>query len=145
MDWIATHNGSDTRVSYPYTALNRTCASNPNTKCPGSHIKYAKSVTASDVTLEAEITLHPVAVSIFVNNNWKAYTKGVFNDPTCVSTYTNHAVVAVGEGNDETTSLDYYKVRNSWGTSWGEAGYIRMAAGVNMCLIASNPWVAVFP
>merc|ERR1712066_885785 len=34
-----------------------------------------------------------------------------------------HAVIAVGYGTD---GVDYFKIRNSWGTSWGEAGYIRL-------------------
>merc|ERR1711982_36918 len=36
----------------------------------------------------------------------------------------NHAVIAVGYGNE---GQDYFKIRNSWGTSWGEQGYIRLA------------------
>merc|ERR1711988_2073078 len=35
----------------------------------------------------------------------------------------NHAVIAVGYGTD---GVDYFKIRNSWGTSWGESGYIRL-------------------
>jgi aminopeptidase C len=51
----------------------------------------------------------------------------------------NHAVVAVGYNNAGTP---YWIVRNSWGTSWGESGYIRMAKGRNMCGIAD---VGVLP
>ena len=38
----------------------------------------------------------------------------------------NHAVVLIGYGTDLATGKDYWLVRNSWGTSWGEAGYIRL-------------------
>ena len=39
----------------------------------------------------------------------------------------NHAVILVGYGTDLATQKDYWLVRNSWGASWGEAGYIRLA------------------
>jgi len=38
----------------------------------------------------------------------------------------NHAVILVGYGKDLVSGLDYWLVRNSWGVSWGEAGYIRL-------------------
>ena len=41
----------------------------------------------------------------------------------------------VGYGTDATTKLDYWVVRNSWGTSWGQVGYVLVQRGVNMCNI----------
>ena len=86
-------------------------------------------------------TVGPVSVNIEATNSFSAYSHGVFNDPHCPHDgYTiNHAVVAVGYGHDTTTGMDYWVVRNSWGPSWGESGYVRMKRGVNMCNIASGP------
>jgi KDEL-tailed cysteine endopeptidase len=53
----------------------------------------------------------------------QSYRSGVFTG-TC--TYDNHAVVLVGYGVDVSTGIAYWKVRNSWGGSWGEAGHIRV-------------------
>merc|ERR1712217_1018405 len=55
----------------------------------------------------------------------------------------NHAVIAVGYGTD---GQDYFKIRNSWGASWGEAGYIRLAQNSpssqgTACLLQYNPVV----
>merc|ERR1712014_407178 len=55
----------------------------------------------------------------------------------------NHAVIAVGYGS---AGEDYFKIRNSWGTSWGEAGYIRLAQSSRSsegtaCLLQYNPVV----
>jgi C1A family cysteine protease len=55
----------------------------------------------------------------------------------------NHAVVIVGEGVDATSSLPYWLIRNSWGTNWGEAGYMRLAitdSGYGICGDAIQGW-----
>ena len=58
------------------------------------------------------------------------YRRGVFHSASCGTTL-DHGVLIVGYGTDTTTSppLDYWIVKNSWGTSWGEGGYIRIARG----------------
>jgi C1A family cysteine protease len=66
----------------------------------------------------------PILISSYSNDNWYYYTGGVFSITGCNSTSSNHAVVAVGWGKD--TTGEYTIVRNSWGSSWGERGYIRI-------------------
>ena len=65
----------------------------------------------------------PVSVVVEANRAFKRYSKGVFSGPC--GTRLNHAVVVVGYGTTK-EGIDYWIVKNSWGKSWGENGYIRM-------------------
>jgi aminopeptidase C len=57
----------------------------------------------------------------------------------CIGTVINHCVQVTGVNYDPVTNSGYYKVRNSWGSDWGESGYIRLAHGLNTCDITYNP------
>jgi C1A family cysteine protease len=65
-------------------------------------------------------------------NNWSKYASGIF---TNCGTSLDHNVLLVG------VTDTYWKIKNSWGTSWGEKGYIRIAGG-NTCGICQDksPW-----
>lgn len=65
----------------------------------------------------------------------------VYNDPRCTPGLA-HAVTIVGYGS-EGNATDYWIVRNSWGPSWGDGGYVRVRRGVNMCGIESLPFVPI--
>ena len=67
------------------------------------------------------------------------YTSGIYDQQDdCLPSSINHGVCCVGYG--EENDKKYWIVRNSWGTSWGEAGYIRMIRGLNICGIASRAY-----
>ena len=70
----------------------------------------------------------PLSVGVDASN-WSVYKSGVLS--TCTSNI-NHGVLLVG------ATDDYWKIKNSWGTSWGEAGFIRIARG-NTCAICDYP------
>merc|ERR1711871_99546 len=68
---------------------------------------------------------------------WSSYTGGVMTTSSCSSSplRMDHAVQTVGYNADASTP--YWIVRNSWGTGWGENGYIYLAMGDNTCGIAN--------
>lgn len=99
---------------------------------------------------EAVATVGPVSVAIdATEEKFMLYKEGVLVDDTCSNGQNdlNHGVLVVGYGTDNTRKLtgkstddgvDYWIVKNSWGTGWGEQGYVRMAKGLkNMCGIAT--------
>ena len=71
------------------------------------------------------------------------YTGKVSGVLECSAT-SNHAVVIVGYGTDATTGLQYWKIRNSWGTRWGESGYIKVQRNAgNLCGIAKSVYCGI--
>ena len=83
--------------------------------------------------LKAAIAKGPTSVTIEADRSvFQQYTSGVLNSAAC-GTSLDHAVTAVGYGS--ASGQDYYIVRNSWGASWGLAGYINIAAvaGQGIC------------
>jgi len=75
-------------------------------------------------TVQAVGTVGPISVSVDASS-WGLYSGGVFDGCNQTNPDINHAVQLVGYGTDPDAG-DYWLVRNSWGTSWGENGYIRL-------------------
>ena len=84
----------------------------------------------------------PVSVAIEADQSiFQLYTSGVITSSTC-GTNLDHGVLAVGYGNDATAG-EYFLVKNSWGTGWGENGYVKIGAN-NVCGILSMPSMPVW-
>jgi C1A family cysteine protease len=118
----AQDNEEYTEENYRYTARDETCkaashAGETSVKDSG-YVDLAQSQDA----LEKALTQGPVAVAVDASN-WSSYRSGVFSN---CGTGLNHGVLAVGYNSE------HYLVKNSWGTSWGEAGFIKLAKG-NTC------------
>jgi len=86
------------------------------------HTKLTENDYAS--LLQALGTVGPVAVSVDASK-WSDYESGVFDGCNQTNPEIDHAVVAVGYGNDDKLG-PYWIIRNSWSPSWGEDGYIRL-------------------
>jgi C1A family cysteine protease len=106
-------------------------------------VKSYQTVTPSSVdALKAAIAAAPVSVTLEADRSvFQMYTGGVLDSTSC-GTQLDHAVTAVGYGTEN--GQEYYLVRNSWGASWGDQGYIKIAAvpGVGICGIQQ---VSLYP
>jgi len=120
--WVRDH-GIATNADWPYTATNGVCNAHPEVVTTTSFVALPAN-SYSDLLNAA--AMRPVSVSVDAST-WSIYKSGVYN---CTSTTLDidHAVQVVGYGTDSTTNppKDYWIVRNSWGASWGEKGYIRL-------------------
>jgi len=138
--YIIANGGICTEAAYPYTAQDGTCK---NTCKKTVMIAGFKDVTHnSDVALATAVAQQPVSVAIEADqSSFQFYSGGVLT--AACGTALDHGVLAVGYGTD--TGVEYWKVKNSWGASWGEAGYIRLArgdqynGGAGQCGIYSDP------
>jgi cathepsin L len=125
-----------TEKSYPYTASDGTCQSSYTTAVPRGGVTGYKDISSESALLNAVSTVGPVSVAIEADqSSFQYYSSGVLTG-TC-GTSLDHGVLAVGFGTSSGT--DYWKVKNSWGTSWGMNGYVLIERGVNKCGIASGP------
>lgn len=123
-----TYNQPMSETEYPYKAVDGTCkydadaAYNVNTASADWYV----TVPFDEVDqMKAAIALKPLNVSIQGSSTvFRAYSSGVFNDSTCGNQH-NHATNVVGMG-ITTDGIEYWVMRNSWGASWGEGGYMRM-------------------
>jgi len=118
--WIIA-NGITDEASYPYKAVDGSCKSGM-TKV-ATLKKFVDVKTKNDAEFKKAVTLAPVSVAIEADQSaFQFYTSGIFSGTCGVSL--DHGVLVVGYGTSG--SSNYYIVKNSWGTSWGEAGYMRM-------------------
>jgi C1A family cysteine protease len=114
--------GSCTEDSYRYTARDGSCrASSCSVALPRGTVTGHHNVGSSSSGLKNALSSQPVSVTVNAGQ-LQLYANGVVTG-SC-SGQINHAVIAVGYGTD---GLSYFKIRNSWGTGWGEAGNIRLS------------------
>ena len=124
---FAIDNGICTESSYPYTS--------GETQTGGSCQKCSAAVTIDEcfdvksndqLALKEAVSKQPVAIAIEADTRYfQSYASGVLTASTC-GTSLDHGVLIVGYGT-ETNGQMYWLVKNSWGTTWGDQGYVKIA------------------
>jgi len=135
--YIIRNKGIDTEKSYPYTATGpNNCKYQVADK--GATLASFHDVKHGDeVALLNAVAKTPVSVAIDASHqSFQFYSHGIYYEPACSSTDLDHGVLAVGWGSEG--GKDYWLVKNSWGSGWGDAGYIMMSRNRgNNCGIAT--------
>jgi C1A family cysteine protease len=136
--------GAVLESNFPYTATNGSC------NCPYQHdyliqdwgfVGSSYGIPSVSAIKQAILDYGPVSVSVYVNSAFQAYTGGVFNG--CASGDINHGVVLVGWDDNQGTG-GVWIMRNSWGSGWGEGGYMRIpyncsSIGYAACYVVYAP------
>jgi len=127
--WAKKNGGICTEAAYPYTSGTTKKAGTCSQSCKQSQyapIGFTDVAVKSDSAMMSALNLGPVSVAIEADQSaFQLYKSGVFTG-TC-ATNLDHGVLAVGYGTE--SGKDYYLVKNSWGTSWGDKGYIKLGRG----------------
>lgn len=135
-EYVHHAGGINYEYAYPYTAVVGVCKFSPVSIA-------ARTVNSFNITEADEgsikrilANIGPVAVAFQVDLDFMLYSSGVYSSHHCRSGHATHAALIVGYDTDPNFG-PYWLVKNSWGVSWGESGFVRIARGSNMCGIGS--------
>jgi len=136
-------NGAMYESDYSYQGTKGSCSYSTRQATDVQASTYLDVTVNSESQVKAAIAQQPISVAIQANQMvFQLYTSGIFDNTRC-GTNLDHAVALVGYGSEG--GQDYYILRNSWGTTWGESGYMRIADngdGAGICGVQS---AAVYP
>jgi C1A family cysteine protease len=131
--YVRENGGITTNETYPYSsyyAVAGSCKTIPSSELTVT-VNSFYFLENEDQMEEYVANIGPLSVCLDATD-WASYTGGILS--TC-SDSPNHCVQIVGINQEE----NYWLVRNSWGTAWGESGYIRMQTGKDLCGITYIP------
>ena len=135
----------DTEASYPYLAKDGTCHADKGTAV--AKVTSFQDVTPNDpVALMNAVAEGPVSIAVDAAAlGWQLYHGGILK--SLCGTDLDHGVLLVGYGTESGT--DFWIVKNSWGTTWGEKGYIRIkrdmaTKGPGVCGLQSQPSYPIY-
>jgi len=133
-EYVGNH-GLTTENNYPYTAANGKCNQKKVDEAKAWIKEYTLVYQNDPLALKHAIAQQPVSVLVDASI-WQFYDGGIMTSFNC-GTNLDHAVLAVGYDWNQ----KYWLVKNSWGTSWGESGYIRIGIekGEGVCGIQMVP------
>lgn len=116
-------------ADYPYLEIeNGNCLQEQSMLLPGVRLKYGHGIYKHRPDqLKAALLYGPVAVTVDADSAlFRDYRKGIIKSPACGESL-GHAVLAIGYGKSKNKDVEYVIIKNSWGRSWGEDGFVRIS------------------
>lgn len=141
-DYVKDKGGLSSSNDYPLEGVQLQCKRTKLSQIPIQLKSYVEVPPNDEDVLKYAVTkVGPIAVSIDINQeSFMRYSAGIYDEPNC-TTNTNHAALLVGYGVEG--GKDFWILKNSYGSNWGESGYIRIARNSdNLCGIATE---AIYP
>lgn len=129
---------NDLETLYPYTGRDGTCKYSASKGFSDVKVTGYVDIDGEDGLEDAVANVGVISVAVNANAAWQMYSRGVLKPVFCPKNSLDHGVATVGYGVDSRDGA-YWIVRNSWGSSWGEDGYVRLAKGDNTCGIVNGP------
>jgi len=118
-------NKAELESVYGYNGVRGSCQYDSASATAVTVSDYADVTPNNPTQMKAAAAQQPLAVAIEADKRaFQLYKEGVLTGDACGTTL-DHAVLVVGYGND--AGQDYWLVKNSWATTWGDAGYIKLA------------------
>ncbi|GJV32168.1 senescence-specific cysteine protease SAG39-like protein [Tanacetum coccineum] len=128
-EFIVSNKGLATESNYPYKGTDGTCNSNEESNAAATITGHEDVPANSETALLKAVASQPVSVAIDASgSDFQFYSSGVFTGEC--GTELDHGVTAVGYGTSD-DGTKYWLVKNSWGTSWGQEGYIMMERDID--------------
>jgi len=128
---------------YPYTAKDGTCTYVASQSQNLRVASYSHVTADSYTATQAGIAQQPVSILLAAATSYfQSYQSGVLTNALLCGTAMDHAVLGVGYGNENGTN--YFLIKNSWSSSWGENGYVKIKAdasnnGAGVCVVNYGP------
>eukprot|EP00908_Phaeocystis_cordata_P024057 Transcript_6532.p1 GENE.Transcript_6532~~Transcript_6532.p1 ORF type:complete len:481 (-),score=199.92 Transcript_6532:244-1686(-) len=139
-EWLESR-GLCTEAAYPYTAGTGIGGQCQQACTPVVSVaKFTDVPKGDEIALKSAVAQQPVSIAVDASGSqWQLYKGGVFDHAMC-GKQLDHGVLLVGYGTDKGlfSKKDYWKIKNSWGATWGLDGYMHMVAGKNMCGLANS-------
>jgi KDEL-tailed cysteine endopeptidase len=122
----AIDNGMCTESAYPYVSGVTKTAGNCQSCSAVDHFSSCSDVKPNDqISLKGAVAQQPVSIAIEADTKYfQSYSSGVLTSSSC-GTNLDHGVLIVGYGTEN--GIKYWLVKNSWSTSWGDQGYVKIA------------------
>jgi len=145
MDWLYKGKQNQEEAGYQYTGHSSShyhCKENASNWHEQAHVSdFTNYWFVDELDMEDLVQINPVSTAVQATSNWSQYKGGILDDSHCCNAaddpycfyHVNHAILVVGYGYDKASGLDYWLIKNSWGSRWGEDGYVKLKKGTGHC------------